>query len=318
MLLVLKRRPEYGLTDAPWHIVSVLHLQAPQLRLLTRGPSLTGLLIFILPINYGYEASLIGKLYAIPSFLDHFGRTLPNGKQEIPANDQQTVSAAFFSGIFLAAFLNGFLSDMLGRRKVIFIGSTLCIAGIFVQAFANSIINIFGGKLISTLGFGLGHSLAPVYVAEVVPDHMRGICLTLINTMIVLGGWACALVGLGGSYIDSDWGWRMPILTQLAPPISMLVLGFFLLPESPSWLVLKGRDDEAAESVRKFRGNTVNPSEIVVKLKAAIEQERELNQAETSYMDCFKGVNRRRTIIACMTYLTQQFVGSSFVSAYLP
>lgn len=93
--------------------------------------SLTGFLIFILPINYGFEASLIGNLYAILSFLDRFGRTLPNGNQEITAYAQQIVSAAFFTGIFLAAFLNGFLSDMLDRRKAIFIGSTLCIAGIF-------------------------------------------------------------------------------------------------------------------------------------------------------------------------------------------
>jgi len=116
--------------------------------------------------------------------------------------------------------------------------------------------------------------------------------------MIVLVGWACAPVGLYGSYIDGDWGRRMPILTQLAPPVSMLLLGFFLLPESPSWLILKGRHEEAVDSGNKFRGNTANPAEVVVKPKAVIEQEKELNQAGASYMDCSKKNNRRRTMIA--------------------
>jgi SP family general alpha glucoside:H+ symporter-like MFS transporter len=58
--------------------------------------------------------------------------------------------------------------------------STICITGILVQGFSTSIMMLFGGKFVSTFGFGLGHALAPVYVAEIAPDSIRGVCLALV------------------------------------------------------------------------------------------------------------------------------------------
>ncbi|KAH7160656.1 maltose permease [Dactylonectria macrodidyma] len=275
------------------------------------------LLIFILPINFGYELALIFNVLAIPSFLERFGETTPNGR-EIPTQTQQILGAASYGGIFLAAFTTGLISDMWGRRKVIFAGCLLCIAGILVQTFATSIMMIFGGKLISTLGFGLGHALAPVFVAEIAPDHIRGFCLILINTMIVIGQWACALVAYGGTFIHNDWGWRMPILTQLVPPVSMLVLGLLLLPESPSWLLMKGRRDEAAKSLQKFYGPGVDVEPKLVVMETTLAKEKEIEGQGSSYIECFQGVNRRRTIIVGMVYLAQQFSGAGFVAGYLP
>lgn len=259
----------------------------------------------------------MGNILAIPSFLERFGEDTPNGR-EIPTQTQQTLNAASYGGIFVAAFTTGFISDIWGRRKVIFLGCLLCIAGILVQTFAQSIMMIFGGKLISTLGFGLGHSLAPVFVAEIAPDNIRGFCLILINTMIVIGQWACALVGYGGTFIGNDWGWRMPILTQLLPPTAMLILGLLLLPESPSWLLMKGRRDEAAKSLQKFFGSGVDVEPKLAVMEITLAKEKEINDQGSTYIECFQGVNRRRTIIVAMVYLAQQFIGSGFVAGYLP
>lgn len=200
---------------------------------------------------------------------------------------------------------------------VVICGCVLCIAGIIVQGFANSILMLFGGKLISTVGYGLGHALGPVYVAEIAPDSLRGVCLILINTMIVIGQWSCALVGYGGSFIRSDWGWRLPVLAQLAPPFLMLVLGGILLPESPSWLLMKGRREEAGKSLRKFNGPRHNVEESLAIMEATLEKEKALSQGGASYLDCFRGTNLRRTTIVCMVYLTQQFAGAQLVVGYL-
>ncbi|KAG7116774.1 Sugar transport protein MST3 like [Verticillium longisporum] len=247
------------------------------------------LTIFILPINFGYEASLLGNCLAIPL--------------KISTHFQQLWNGAAMIGIFVAAYSAGFASDILGRRLVIYIGCVLCIVGVVVQSFAESAITIFGGKLVSTLGFGLGHVLAPVFVAEIAPDELRGICLTLINTMIVLGQWGCALVAYGGSFIASDWGWRMPFLTQLVPPVLMLALAVPLLPESPSWLLLKGRREESGKSLEKFHGADLDVEAKLAVLEAAIEQEHSVSQDKASYLDCFKGSNKRRTTIIVMAYL---------------
>ncbi|KAK6209919.1 maltose permease [Colletotrichum tabaci] len=275
------------------------------------------LLIFILPINFGYELSLVGNILAIPAFLDRFGTTTASGVREISTHNQQVLNASTTIGIFLAAYGTGFISDIIGRRKVVILGCVLCIGGIFVQGFATSVMMLFGGKLISTVGYGLGHSLGPVYVAEIAPDRLRGVCLILINTMIVIGQWSCALVGYGGSMIRSDWGWRIPVLVQLVPPFLMLVLGGILLPESPSWLLMKGRREDAGRSLRKFNGPKHNVEESLAIMEATLEKERQLSEGGASYLECFKGTNLRRTTIVCMVYLTQQFVGANFVAGYL-
>ncbi|CRK26659.1 hypothetical protein BN1723_015887 [Verticillium longisporum] len=84
------------------------------------------------------------------------------------------------------------------------IGCVLCILGVIIQSLAESAMAILGCKLVSTLGLGLGHVLAPVFVAEIAPDELRGVYFTLTNTMIVSGQWGCALVAYGGSFIASD------------------------------------------------------------------------------------------------------------------
>ncbi|KAL0932293.1 maltose permease [Colletotrichum truncatum] len=276
------------------------------------------LLIFILPINFGYEIALVGNILAIPSFLDRFGVTTSTGVKEITTHDQQVLNASTTVGIFVAAYTTGFISDIIGRRLVVFIGCGLCIAGILVQGFSNSIMMLFGGKLISTVGYGLGHTLGPVYVAEIAPDSLRGVCLILINTMIVLGQWACALIGYGGSFIKNDWAWRLPVFVQLVPPVLMLVLGGIMLPESPSWLLMKGRREDAAKSLRKFNGPKHNVEETLAIMETTLEKERELNEKGASYLECFKGTNLRRTTIVVVVYLAQQFIGSNFVASYLP
>ncbi|KAJ0329161.1 hypothetical protein COL5a_004395 [Colletotrichum fioriniae] len=235
---------------------------------------------FHLPVNFGYELALVGNILAIPAFLDRFGTTTASGIKEIPTQDQQILNASTTVGIVLAAYCTGFISDIIGRRMVVICGCVLCIAGIIVQGFANSILMLFGGKLISTVGYGLGHALGPVYVAEIAPDSLRGVCLILINTMIVIGQWSCALVGYGGSFIRSDWGWRLPVLAQLAPPFLMLVLGGILLPESPSWLLMKGRREEAGKSLRKFNGPRHNVEESLAIMEATLEKEKALSQGE--------------------------------------
>ncbi|KAJ0413212.1 maltose permease [Aspergillus carlsbadensis] len=275
------------------------------------------LLIFILPINFGYEIALVGNILSIPSFLARFGHDTPNGR-EIPTQTQQILNAATYGGIFLAAFTAGFISDLWGRRTVIFAGCLLCVTGIFVQAFAERVMVIFGGKLISTVGFGLGHSLAPVFVAEIAPDNIRGFCLVLINTMIVLGQWSCALVGYGGTFIKTDWGWRMPILTQLVPPVSMFILGFLFLPESPSWLLMHGRREAAVQSMQKFRGPGTDAEAVITEMEVAIAKEKALSDEGSSYIECFQGTNLRRTTIVVLVYLAQQFIGSGFITSYLP
>jgi len=138
-----------------------------------------GLLIFLLPVNFGYEVAMIGKLFAAPGFQKRFGVQV-NGKWVIRVVDQQILNAGSTIGLFSSAFVTGYLSDLFGRKKVVIVACLICISGVFVQYFSTTVLMLFGGKVISCFGFGLGHSLGPVWVAELAPQSIRGLCLTLI------------------------------------------------------------------------------------------------------------------------------------------
>ncbi|KAF5001208.1 hypothetical protein FDECE_11028 [Fusarium decemcellulare] len=275
------------------------------------------LIIYLLPINFGYEVSMMGKLLAVTPFAQKFGYKAGE-TYVIAATDQQILNAANTIGIFVSAFATGIVSDFIGRKKTIIIACVVCIGGIMVQYFSHSILMLFAGKVVSTLGFGLGHSLGPVFVAELAPVKMRGLCLALLNTMITLGQWLNSLVVYACKKDVSDMAWRIPVITQIIPP-GLLLLNLLLLPESPTWLLIKGRREEAAKSYRRFNGPNFDVDAAMAVATVAIEKEEEAKQHEKSskWLECFQGTNLRRTIIIVMVYLSQQFIGVGFISGYL-
>ena len=109
-----------------------------------------------------------------------------NGKWVIKVQDQQILNAGSTIGLFSSAFVTGYLSDLFGRKKIVLSACIICIAGIMVQYFSNTVMMLFGGKVISCFGFGLGHSLGPVWVAELAPQSIRGLCLALIVSTLKL------------------------------------------------------------------------------------------------------------------------------------
>ncbi|KAJ0378158.1 hypothetical protein COL26b_003584 [Colletotrichum chrysophilum] len=274
------------------------------------------LLIFLLPVNFGYEASTVGNLLAVTPFLEEFGQQV-DGEWVVSARDQQILNAATTIGLFVSAFATGFVSDRLGRKKTIIGACILCVAGVIAQYFAKSIMQIFGGKIVACFGFGLGHSLGPVFVAELAPVRMRGTCLALVNTMIVIGQWLNSLAVFASDKTHTDQlAWRIPIITQIIPP-GLLLLGLPFLPESPSWLIMHGKPHEAAKSFRRFNGPNFDVDEAMTIMTVAVAKEQEYSKEGGSWLQCFKGPDGRRTLIICFVFISQQFIGVNFVSGYL-
>ncbi|KAH8667723.1 general substrate transporter [Ilyonectria robusta] len=272
-------------------------------------------IIFMLPINFGYEISTVGNLLAVIPFMKRFGEEV-DGVLLVSAKDQQILNAATTVGLFVSAFATGFISDIVGRKKTIGLAGVLCIAGVLVQYFSRTIITLFGGKLLGTFGFGLGHSLGPVFVAEMAPNKLRGTCLVLVNTMIVIGQWLSSLVVYACSERTNDMAWRIPIITQVFPPC-LLLLGLIILPESPSWLLIRGRTEDAKKSYLRFNGPDFDADTAVAVAMLAIRKEEEETAGGGSWLQCFKANDGRRTTIICMVYISQQFIGVNFVSGYL-
>ncbi|UPK89264.1 hypothetical protein LCI18_000199 [Fusarium solani-melongenae] len=237
-------------------------------------------LIFLLPINFGFEINNVGNLLAVVPFMEEFGKVV-DGTLLITAQDQQILNAATTVGIFVSAFATGFISDKVGRKYTIVLACFICIAGIMMA-----------------------------------PNKLRGTCLVLINTMIVIGQWLNSLVIYACSDRTDDMAWRIPVITQLIPPC-LLLMGLFFLPESPSWLLVRGRIDDAKNSYLRFNGKDFDADTAVAVAQLAIRSENEAMGEGGSWLQCLKGTDGRRTLIICMVYIAQQFIGVNFVSGYL-
>lgn len=110
-------------------------------------------------------------------------------------------------------------------------------------------------------------------------------------------------------------GNRTPILCQLLVPLG-IICSYSFLPETPRYLVYRGRFQEAEHAIKELYGPEYNAHEEVQLLQLQVEEQRELHKA-TSILDCFKGTNFRRSVIAAGVQILQQAQGISFINNFL-
>jgi MFS transporter, SP family, general alpha glucoside:H+ symporter len=115
---------------------------------------------------------------------------------------------------------------------------------------------------------------------------------------------------------DNQWQWRLPFGLQWVWSVPLLVV-ICWCPEAPWWLVRHGRDQEAHRALEKLteKGrSSLDVDQVVSVMKYTDHIEKQLNDSTTTtYVDCFRGTNLRRTEIACMVWITQAFCGGTIM-----
>lgn len=142
----------------------------------------------------------------------------------------------------------------------------------------------------------------------------RSSALTLCSSHLVV-----AWVSFGSLHISSQWSWRIPTMLQLLPPALQLPL-LFLVPESPRWLVSRGRHTEAKDILAHFHANGRMDDEVVTVQFAEICQAIELDQRtqETTWISWFRGpVNRRRLLLVVFSTIFGSWSGGGIITFYL-
>jgi SP family sugar:H+ symporter-like MFS transporter len=156
-------------------------------------------------------------------------------------------------GCFIGAFLAGRLADLLGRRKVMMLAALLFLVGALVQGFSHEQWLFVLARLGGGMAVGAASVLSPAYISEVAPANIRGRMTTVQQIMIITGLTAAFVVnyylaGAAGGSTGSFWGgiaaWRWMYLMQ-AVPAAVFLVALVFIPESPRYLVARGRIDEA-------------------------------------------------------------------------
>ncbi|KAM0263968.1 hypothetical protein ACHAQJ_001003 [Trichoderma viride] len=181
----------------------------------------------------------------------------------------------------------------------------------FIMCFtiANSLTLLVVGQALEGVPWGLFIANAPAYASEIVPLPLRGACTATLQMSWSIGSIIVAAATLGYNKRNDEWSWRVPLALQWIFPTPLLVL-IFIAPESPWWLIRRGRKEEAIRSIERLGGESAeNSQKTLAMMERTVEIEKQMGGAPT-LLDLFKGTDLRRTTITCLMYASQNFAGN--------
>jgi SP family general alpha glucoside:H+ symporter-like MFS transporter len=272
------------------------------------------MLISTLIVMEGFDIALINNLYGFQAFNQKFGVQQPDGSWQIPAAWQAGLSNGANVGEIIGLFINGIVSERIGYRYTI-LGCLVLIAGFTAIFFtAQNVQTLLVAEILCGIPWGVFQTLTVTYASEVCPVALRGYLTTYVNFCWGLG--QLIAIGVIRAMLDRDdhWAYRIPFALQWMWPVPLFI-GIAFAPESPWWLVRKGRIADAKRSLLRLtsldRDTGFDADETISMMVHTTNLEEKITSG-ASYLDCFKGVNLRRTEIVCMTWAMQNLSGNSF------
>ncbi|KAJ7091711.1 maltose permease [Mycena crocata] len=267
-------------------------------------------------IMEGYDVVVIASFYGQPAFLKRFGVENPaTGLNVIPAPWQSGLGNGSSAGGIIGLIINGWASEKFGPRRTYIIAMIGMIISIFGPVFSQSLEALVASEVVCGLFWGVFQTLTTAYASEVCPIVLRHYLTAYINMCWGMGILLSSGVVRATLTINSDWGWRLPFVIQWVWPVPLIV-GAYFAPESPWWLVRQGRHEDAERSVVRLTNPNLFSEEdarrSVANMIHTTALEREM-QDGTSYLQCFKGIDLRRTEIAMMVFAMQLLSGENLI-----
>lgn len=260
----------------------------------------------------GFDTVLIPSLIANPAFQEHYGTLiLPDGSHQLTTSWQTALPLSSSVGGIIGLWANGILADRFGYRKTIVASLILVIAFIFIVFFASSLSQLVAGQVLLGLPWGVFQTITVAYASEVCPVALRAYLTTYVNLCWVLGQFIASGVLRAMVNRQDQWSYRIPFALQWMWPLP-IIIGVLCAPESPWWLVRKGDLDGARTALMRLtsprRDLDFDPDATIALIQHTNVMEKTMT-AGTSYWDCFRGTNLRRTEIVCCTWAVQVWSG---------
>ena len=275
-------------------------------------------LLLIAPLltstSWGFDNSMTNGLQSINSFMDKFDH--PSGTR------LGFFGASMSVGGIAACLIGGPLTDRFGRRPMCSIGAALVAAMAIMETFSTSFAMFTGGKVILGFGAFLQQVAAPVLVTELAHPKQRVTLSSLYNTSIFIGLIIGSWITFGTFRMDSEWSWKIPCILQVAIPAYQTVMVWFV-PESPRWLVSKGRTEEARQILMKYHGNGIEDEIVKFELQeiiAGVAADKTVMKFSWEALKTTIGSkgNRYRLWLCIWTAIGSQTIGGGFTATYLP
>jgi SP family arabinose:H+ symporter-like MFS transporter len=257
---------------------------------------------------------LLSTITAISGFLFGYNTAVINGvllflRRQFAPTDlaaEIAVSAVLVGALFGAAGAS-IIGDRYGRKKSLMFSAVLFTISPLAAAAASTVVLFSWARLLGGLAIGLASVLTPVYIAEISPSKHRGALVSLNQLGIVVGILAALLAGWRLSGLgENSWRWMLAVAVV---PSLVFFGGLFAIPESPRWLIGRGRQAEAMRTLARLFGE-----------KAAAEEIRTIGTStaedQGSWSDVFSGDMRKRLAVGMLLAFFSQVTGVNAVLYY--
>lgn len=268
---------------------------------------------------FGFDTGTISGFVNMSDYLERFGELNADGEYFLSNVRTGLIVAIFNVGCAVGGIFLSKIADVYGRRIGLMFSMIIYVIGIIVQISASDKwYQIVVGRAIAGLAVGTVSVLSPLFIGESAPKTLRGTLVCCFQLCITLGIFLgyCTTYGTK-TYTDSRQ-WRIPLGLCFAWAI-MLVIGMVCMPESPRYLVVKNKIEEAKKSIG--RSNKVSPEDPAVYTEVQLIQagiERESLAGSASWTELVTGKPRilRRVIMGIMLQSLQQLTGDNYFFYY--
>ncbi|KAL2829213.1 general substrate transporter [Aspergillus cavernicola] len=286
-------------------------------------------------IMEGYDTTLLQSFFAFPVFVQRYGAPVyyssgPRAgevqRYELSAAWQSGLSNGAHVGEIIGLFITGLVSERIGYRRIMGCATLSLAAFICVLFFAPDLPTLLVGEILCGVPWGVFQTVTTAYAAEVCPVALRGYLTTYVNLCWVIGQFIATGVLRGFLHRADVWSYRIPFALQWVW-LPFILASVWFGPESPWWLVRRGRIDEARRVLDRLHSSSSSSSSSSIQKEekeldntlammlytSEIESNLKARQSTSSFTDCFRGTDRRRTEITCITWAIQALCGSSFM-----
>ncbi|KAK7447379.1 hypothetical protein VKT23_014089 [Stygiomarasmius scandens] len=268
---------------------------------------------FLNAVSSGFDGSLMGGINAMDQYLDYF-------HYDTVGSSTGIVFMIYVVGNCVGSFFAGPVTDLYGRRGGMFGGGFFILLGSAIIAAAQSRGMFLGGRFLLGFGISISTTAAPTWVTELAPPQWRGRLGALYNSCFFIGSIPATGAMVGTEKMNSTWAWRLPLILQVIPPVIIMTCVWFC-PESPRWLVQKGRMEDARKILIDHHSNDGNTNAIIELQLREFAESIEAKKFEPvwDYRPLFSDNNRKWRML-CLTLMcvNGQLAGNGLITYYLP
>ncbi|CCF57367.1 hypothetical protein KAFR_0C03750 [Kazachstania africana CBS 2517] len=268
---------------------------------------------------FGWDTGTISGFVNQTDFIERFGQKKSDGTSYLSNVRMGLLVAIFNIGAAIGGLTLGRLGDFVGRRLGLMIVVIVYIVGIVIQiASIDKWFQYFIGRIISGMGVGGISVLSPTLISETAPKHLRGTAVSFYQLLITAGIFLGYCTNFGTKNYSNSVQWRVPLGLCFVWAIFM-ISGMIFVPESPRYLVEKGKIEEARVSIARSNKLEVEDPGITYEIDTisqSIEAERVAGTASVSELFSTKGKILPRVVMGVMIQSLQQLTGNNYFFYY--